>query len=128
MDNGRAVLLVMLDLLAAFDATDHHLLTQTLTTRFGVTGNALLWFELYLFGRTHYLTTGTAASSERLLRHSVPQRSVVGPLLFSLFTAPLPNVLRKHGVGYHHYADDQQLYVSYGGFVPGNLEPALARF
>ena len=127
MDSGRAVFLVMLDLSAAFDTVDGHLLTKTLTARFGVTGTALRWFESYLSGRTYHVRIGTATSSERHLRRGVPQGSVLGPLLFSLYTAPLSDILRKHGVGYHHYADDQQLYVSNKPSIPGNLEQALAR-
>ena len=127
MDRGRTVLLVMLDLSAAFDTVDGHLLTNTLTARFGVTRTAFRWFESYLSGRTHHVRIGTATSSERHLRRGVPQGSALGPLLFSLYTAPLSDILRKHGVGYHHYADDQQLYASYEPSIPGNLEQALAR-
>ena len=107
LDSGQAVLLVICHLSVAFGTIDSHLLTKTLTARFGVTGTALRCFESDLSDRTHHVRIGTAASSERYLRHGVPQASVLGLLLFSLYTAPLSDILVKHGVGCHHYADDQ---------------------
>ena len=49
----------------------------------------------------------------------VPQRSVIGPLLFTAFITPLGDLIRKYGLEYHQYADDAQIYVS---FSPGGDE------
>jgi hypothetical protein len=97
---GEVVLLVMIDLSTAFDTVDHQLLLSSLSS-IGITGVALQWFSLYLSGR-----------SQTVADCGVPQGSVLGPILFNLYTASLGRLLHNCGVKYHMYADDTQVYLS----------------
>ena len=75
----------------------------------GVTGCALKWFRSYLCGRTQYVHRGLTKSSIVRLLCGVPQGSVLGPILFVLFTADLVRLIEEHGLKAHPYADDTQV-------------------
>ena len=79
---------------------------------FGITGKALDWFRSYLANRFQSVRVGDHTSSTKELRQGVPQGSVLGPILFGMYTTPLANIIQKHKLHYHMYADDTQLYVS----------------
>ena len=110
MDCQRVVVLVMLDLSAAFDTIDHQVLLQRLSGDAGVSGTALRWFQSYLADRTQSITIHNARSRPRISRFGVPQGSVLGPRLFSIYTVPLGSIIEKHGLKRHFYADDTQVY------------------
>ena len=114
IDNKQEVVLVMLDLSAAFDTTDHELLLQRLQQRYGICGTALNWFRSYLSNRTQSVRIQDIDSSAKTMLYGVPQGSVLGPLLFSLFFAPLESVIRAHELNAMMYADDTQLYITIG--------------
>ena len=74
--------------------------------RYGITGTALSWFETYLTDRCQIIQLNGESSDEMRLQFGVPQGSVLGPLLFTSYTAALGEIARRHGVELHLYADD----------------------
>ena len=111
--SGRASLLVLLDLSAAFDTIDHELLLSDLHF-IGIRGDAYLLMQSYLTGRFQRVVIGQALSELKPLQFGVPQGSILGPLLFILYTSSLADLLDAHGVQYHFYADDTQVYIEIG--------------
>ena len=109
IDSGKASVLVLLDLSAAFDTVDHNTLLQVLDRRFGVTGTALNWFASYLSGRSQTFKVAAQRSGPHPLECSVPQGSVLGPQEFTVYTEELECLIDRHSLGHHLYADDTQL-------------------
>ena len=108
-DSGHVSILSLLDLSAAFDAIDHDILIRRLHTTFGCSGTVLDWFTSYLSFRTQSVLVGHA-STPSALKCGVPQGSVLGPLLFTLYTQFLSTVICQSGHSYHFFADDSQLH------------------
>ena len=114
IDNNCCVTLLLLDLSAAFDTVDHCILLDRLSERFGITGNALEWFRSYLSNRHQVVKVDGHESTSRELRGGVPHGSVLGPILFLLYTSPLSDVMRFHHVTeFHLYAEDTQIYLAF---------------
>ena len=110
--------LVLLDLSVAFDTVDHDLLLNRLHIRYGFDGTILNWISSYLRSRTQQVLIGdNTFSKPTQLKCGVLQGSVLGPILFTLFTAPLEDICRKHGINFQSSTDDQQNYLS---FKPSN--------
>ena len=79
IDNGDCVMLLLLDLPAAFDTVDHSILLSRLSNSFGIAGAVYQWLQSYLSGRTQFVAVGNARSSCRPLTCGLPQGSVLGP-------------------------------------------------
>ena len=112
LDNKQAVILVLLDLSAAFDTVDFGILLARLEQLFGFTDTVLCWFKSYLTQRSQLVSVGVALSEALTLQYGVPQGSVLGPLLFVLYTRPLGDIARRFNTPTHMYADDTQLYAT----------------
>ena len=109
IDQRSGVVLVLLDLSAAFDTVDHRILLQRLSELYGVHGDALSWFTCYLCKRKQSVVIGDCVSTAHSMDCSVPQGSVTGPLLFTMYAAPLENLIKSYGVESMIYADNTQL-------------------
>ena len=75
IDNKHGVILVLLDLSAAFDTIDHKTLLHQLRHRMGISGTALEWFRSYLTGRTQAVCIEGEYSTAAPLQFGVPQGS-----------------------------------------------------
>ncbi len=78
----------------------------------GISGSALAWFKLFLSDRNQFVAVNEEVSYRSQVRYGVPQGSVLGLLLLTLYMLTLGNIIRKYGVSFHCYADENQLYIS----------------
>ena len=112
INSQHAVLLVLLDLSAAFDIVDRSVLLRRLQTSFGISGAPLDWLKSYLSARSRVSIPG-ALSDSLPLDWGVPQGSCLGPLLYIIYSSKLFNIIERHLPNSHCYADDSQIYLSF---------------
>ncbi|CAB4028407.1 Hypothetical predicted protein, partial [Paramuricea clavata] len=108
LDMGLQTDVVFMDIAKAFDTVDHSKLLQKLQ-EFVFSGSLLLWFKNYLSGRFQRVTVHGATSTTLSITSGVPQGSLLGPFLFSVYINDLPSyVSSSTGVGL--FAVDTKLY------------------
>ena len=127
IDDDKCVILLLLDLSAAFDTVVHGILLSRLSMCYGIEGIVHKWFRSYLCDRKQFTVIENAKSSSRPLTCGVPQGSVLRPILYPLYTAPLGDIMRRHGILYHMYADDTQIYLTFKSSVLGDMELSRER-
>ena len=102
--------LCLLDLSAAFDTLDHFILLHRLSTWLCISSVSLPWFTSYLLSRTSAVPPHTSPLSP--LTCGVSQGSVLGPVLFNIYTTPLSFLISASSISHLPYADDTQLFIS----------------
>ena len=113
MSQQQVTGLCPLDLSAAFDTIDHTILLHRLKSWFGFTDTVLSWIQSYLSSRSFTVDINGIKSPPSKLLYGVPQGSVLGPLLFILYTTPLSSIISQSSVNHKLYADDTQLFLSF---------------
>ena len=106
MESGKLTLLTFLDMSAAFDL---EILLRRLDATFGIRNGAIMWIASYLSDRTEKVHVTGYTSPYVLLKYGVPQGSVLGSLLFIMYTGELKHIINSHGLLSSCYANDCQL-------------------
>ena len=113
MERQECLALCAIDLSAAFDTVDHQVLLLVLEKLFGVSPPSLQWFDTYLRPRGFKVTVNGKYSNYKQTDFAVPQGSCLGPVLFTLYSSTLGQVVSEHGVNMTAYADDHSFYKTY---------------
>lgn len=110
IDAKKLTVLVLLDYTKAFDTINHDIMLAILKN-IGITGNSLNFFRHYLTGRCQSVKIEESVSMPLELFCGVPQGSILGPLLFTLYTSDFPSAVKHCKINF--YADDTQLHYSF---------------
>ncbi|XP_075158199.1 uncharacterized protein LOC142231474 [Haematobia irritans] len=110
LDKNQVSILVLLDHSKAFDSVHHPTLCQKLANMFNFSAISIELMESYLCGRYQYTVQGDRCSSCIATGKGVPQGSILGPLLYTMYSNDLPQQVQHSNI--RMYADDVQLYAS----------------
>ena len=120
-DRNTGVILLFFDLSAAFDTVDIDKLLYVLESDIGISGTALSWFASFLRGRNQKVLIQQSLSDSRDVHFGVPQGSVLGPVLFNIYTRSLFDVIKNCGFSTSGYADDNNALQSFSLVFQYNL-------
>ena len=112
LNKGNISVLALHDLSSAFDTIDHPILVHRLHTEFIFTDIVLQWFSSYLTDRTHYVSLSNHCSAIAPVHTGVPQGSVLGPMLITMYVKPLSAIIDSHSIIHHSFDDDLLLQMS----------------
>jgi len=110
IDQGLCTVVVLLDYSKAFDTINHELLLSILQY-IGLSSNAIRFFKYYLSGRCQRVMVSNSVSESSSLYSGVPQGSILGPLLYLIYTSFLYSKLKF--CEFHLYADDSQIFYTF---------------
>ena len=113
IDKGKVTALILFALSAAFDTIEHNVLIKRLSMLYGISGTATSWFLSCLIDRYQIVKLANCFSAALPTSCLIPQGSVPGPLLFTLYTLyTTPMAIQTHNLDHHLYADDTEIYLS----------------
>lgn len=110
IDSGKTTALILLDYSKAFDTISHVVLFSILHY-VGFSNSAIGFIKNYLYNRMQFVETNNGKSGYGNILCGVPQGSILGPLLFCIYTSNITNSLNNCKI--HLYADDTQIYFSF---------------
>ena len=112
MDTNNVAVLLLLDLSAAFDTTNHEILIDRLEKWVGLSDRVLAWFLSYLTGAKVFCQPGCLCITDSWYKIWYSSRKHSRPSFVYIYMLPIANIINHHHVNYHFYANDTQLYIS----------------
>ena len=109
LNKKQIALLLLIDFSKAFDMVNHDILLYKLS-HYGIRGIANEWFRSYLKDREQYVSICGQNSTKKKLKYSVPQGSILGPLLFIIYINDMPNINKL--AKFILYADDANIIIT----------------